>query len=215
MKYSICVLLTLMCVQTSLSSRILFLFPSPSKSHLIIAHGLSTILAERGHEVTVFSPFPLSKPLKNHREFKSPISEVQSQFASDLVKNPKQSIFNMLPKLMETTEELGQSMMDMPEFRKMMKEEKFDLLIIGMFMNNYLFGVADHFKCPSIMLSVTGTFTISNLLIGNPLAVDSVPHLLIHVAKMGFVDRVKNFALYGVDLVMTEYMRRKQKAVYE
>lgn len=52
------------------SSKILVLFPSPSRSHLVVAQGITTSLAERGHEVTVVSPFPLDKPMKNYRDIK-------------------------------------------------------------------------------------------------------------------------------------------------
>lgn len=50
------------------SYKILGVFPSMSKSHFIVGSALMRGLAEAGHEVTVLSPYPLSKPLKNYRD---------------------------------------------------------------------------------------------------------------------------------------------------
>jgi len=56
-------------------SRILCLFPSPSRSHVIIATALLQELAEKGHEVTMLSPFPLDTPIKNYRDINAPLFE--------------------------------------------------------------------------------------------------------------------------------------------
>lgn len=50
------------------SYKILGIFPSMSKSHFIVGHALMRGLAEAGHEVTVLSPYPQSKPVKNYRD---------------------------------------------------------------------------------------------------------------------------------------------------
>lgn len=48
--------------------KILGIFHTHSKSHYIAGGALMKGLAEKGHDVTVISPFPQSKPLKNFRD---------------------------------------------------------------------------------------------------------------------------------------------------
>lgn len=199
----------------SAGSRILFLFPSPSESHLIVVKGLSTILAERGHDVTVASPFPLKKPMKNYRDIKVEVPQDMLDLKNSIVTNSNGNVFNSFPRLLTNLFEMGNSMMQLPEFKKMMNEEKFDLVVVGMFFNNYLLGVGDHFKCPTIMLSVSGAQTFLNVLMGNPLAVTSVRHQFNESDLKTFWDRMKNFLMHGVDFAMIAYLESVQKKNYE
>lgn len=48
--------------------RILGVFPVPSKSHYYVGEALMQGLAERGHEVTLISPFQSSNPINNNNE---------------------------------------------------------------------------------------------------------------------------------------------------
>lgn len=49
------------------SSKILGVFPSPGYSQFILGERLMTELANRGHEVTVISPFQPKNPVKNYK----------------------------------------------------------------------------------------------------------------------------------------------------
>ncbi|GAB0101025.1 hypothetical protein DMENIID0001_171430 [Sergentomyia squamirostris] len=59
--------------QKTIAYKILMVFPSFSQSHLIVAAGLLKGLAKKGHEVTMVSPFPQTKPLKNYRDIVIPL----------------------------------------------------------------------------------------------------------------------------------------------
>lgn len=48
--------------------RILGVYPTPLKSHYYVGQRLMQGLAERGHEVTVMSPFKEKKRIKNYNE---------------------------------------------------------------------------------------------------------------------------------------------------
>lgn len=200
----------------SIASRALFLFPVHSKSHLVVVQGLSTFLAQKGHNVTVVSPFPLSKPMENYRDIELPLTGEALEIASNVMKDPNQSIIKELFKLFEVVANMSEKMLEMPEFQKIMNEEKFDLVVIGMFMNDYILGIGDHFKCPTMMLSVGGAMTQTNLLVGNPLGVSAVPHMIATAVNgMTFLDRLKNFALYGLDLAIQVYWRHLNRKIYE
>lgn len=62
------ILILLLCVTINESYKILGIFHTHSKSHYIAGGALMKGLAEKGHDVTVISPFPQEKPLKNFRD---------------------------------------------------------------------------------------------------------------------------------------------------
>lgn len=89
-----CVLVTLVFLQGTLveSYKILMVFPSFSKSHLIIASSAMKGLAEEGHEVTVVSSFPQKETIPNYRDVFLPVPEVvKSKWALNLDPWNKQS----------------------------------------------------------------------------------------------------------------------------
>jgi len=74
------VLITLMsCLRATDGANILGIFPMPSKSHMAVHSVLMKELARRGHQVTVFSPFPEKSPIQNYTdvEFKLSYNELR------------------------------------------------------------------------------------------------------------------------------------------
>jgi glucuronosyltransferase len=49
-------------------AKILGVFPLPGKSHFIVSSALMKELANRGHQVTVLSPFPEKSPIPNYTD---------------------------------------------------------------------------------------------------------------------------------------------------
>lgn len=75
------VALTALLINESQCAKILVVYPSPSKSHLINGKPLFTELAQRGHNVTVISNFPLENPMENYRDITIPVPEqLQSKY---------------------------------------------------------------------------------------------------------------------------------------
>lgn len=62
--FALIVLFAFQCVR---SYKILGLFPTTSASHYYVGNALMKGLAAAGHDVTIFSPFNESKPIKNYR----------------------------------------------------------------------------------------------------------------------------------------------------
>jgi glucuronosyltransferase len=213
MKLSI-LLLTLIIANLSSASRILFLFPTPSKSHLVIVHALSTTLAEKGHDVTVFSPFPLSKQITGHREFLSPISaknmKTIEEFASGTVTTIK--IITTVPQL---GTDLAQDMIATSDFQNILNE-KFDLIIIGLTANNFLLGFGHHFNCPTAMLSVQRHSSYSNNLVGNPIEMNAVKQPVFQAANLNsFLHRVRNTLAFAAEKVAFAGLDYYEKSAYE
>lgn len=67
------VLLTLfLTVLGAHGANILGLFYSYSKSHHIMGEVIFKALAEKGHEITMLSPFPLKKPVPRYHDVDMP-----------------------------------------------------------------------------------------------------------------------------------------------
>lgn len=82
-------------------------------------------------------------------------------------------------------------------------------------MNSHLLGLAEHSKCPSIMISSVGPMSFTNKLFGNPAAVSGTKHMTLQSQYMNFIGRVKNFLIHIPELLLIEYMNHIQKNLYE
>lgn len=60
-------LLVVLCAVTD-ASKILAVFPTPSRAQMVVAGPLFEALAQKGHKMTVLSSFPRETPLKNYRD---------------------------------------------------------------------------------------------------------------------------------------------------
>ena len=214
MKELLIVLIILTVINVSIGSRILFLFPTPSKSHMVIAHSLSRALAEKGHDVTVVSPFPLNKSLKNHREIVIPFNKRAKEVMDKIMEDSPKSFLQLISLMIEVNFIEGEELFESESFREI-SNEKFDLIVIGMNFQNFLLGYGEIFNCPTIILSVQRHFSGTNSIIGNPVAANTSPHFTVAKYDMNFVERVKNFIAYGGDLLFFGYAHYKQKLVYE
>lgn len=199
-------------ISLSSASRILFIFPTPSKSHMVIVHALSTTLSERGHEVTVVSPFPLEKKIANHRDIESAIPSAAKEHMNRMVNNSI-GIFKGMMLTYKVFNDMALETVKAESFQNILNEN-FDLLIIGMTFQNFLLGYGDHFKCPIAMLSVQKHWLWTSELVGNPFEVHSVPHMAFE-AESNFFWRIKNFLIVGVESIFLSLMNLYQKSYYE
>lgn len=122
-----------------------------------------------------------------------------------------------MPETTQLLSDIGEAVLNDPQFKKLMYEEKFDLLVFNFGMSEFFVGVAEHFDCPAIMLSGFGLVTKHKILSGNPLEAASVPHyyFLKNSKQMNFLRRVVNFLLRGLGLGIEEYFASKQKQLYK
>lgn len=197
-------------------SRILVLYPTISISHIIPLRTLSLALAERGHEITFVSTYPLGKKVENYRDIKVPFDEADKEFLSEIAKDPNgKSFLYVFPKVFSLVFKVGNETLQNQEMKKLMNEEKFDLVIVGFFLSEYLLGVADHFKCPSILFSPAGVVGTIAKAIGNPLGVSAVPHILSKTTEMDFIGRLKTFLAHSAEHVLFTYTNYRARQLYE
>jgi glucuronosyltransferase len=62
------------CICATDGANILGIFPMPAKSHMIVHTALMKELARKGHQVTVFSPFPEKYPIQNFTDVEFKLS---------------------------------------------------------------------------------------------------------------------------------------------
>jgi glucuronosyltransferase len=75
----------ILCICGTDGANILGVFPMPAKSHMVVHSALMKELARRGHQVTVFSPYPEKYPIQNFTdvEFKLSYSELLQKSGKD------------------------------------------------------------------------------------------------------------------------------------
>lgn len=217
MDFRFILLVIFLTSSTSNCARILIVYPTLSISHVLPLQPIAKLLAERNHDVTFVSAFPQSKSIKNYRDISIPYDEADKAFVSEVARNPKEAnIFKILSKLPQMVYNVGNTTLQMPEMRRLMKEEKFDLLLVGYFMTEFVLGLGDHFKCPTILFSPAGIVSSLSGFVGNPLSPSSTPHFShLDLDLRTFFDRIKNFLINAIDLlVIKQVFKYYGKKVY-
>lgn len=203
--------LLLIQIKCSHGARILGFFGAPIRSHFITYEPLMRELAKRGHDVTVVSSFSQhGRPLNNYRNIE--ISDFINgtffnSFASAAVQSAdeKSSLFKLFHMIRNMAGE-SKNLLKHPKFLSL-KNEHFDLVIIGWFINEYVIGLSGHFHCPSIVITPNKNIYPIRLFSGNPSSVSTIPSVMIEVnPKMEFVDRVINLFAYIAEFFMFEFV---------
>ncbi|XP_070500715.1 UDP-glycosyltransferase UGT4-like [Chironomus tepperi] len=200
------------------ASRILFMNPTFSKSHTIPLQALAKILASRGHDVTFVSPFKLNENVQNYREIQLEVSAESLKNFDEFSKVMSESNpLGVLTVATKTIFNLGNETLQSTAIRHLMDTEQFDLIVVGWFTNSFLVGLADHFKCPSVVFFSGSLFSMLHQMVGNPLAAADAPHAMSGRKEHStFYHRLTNFFFYAFDvLVIRNYFNYRSKVVYE
>lgn len=196
------------------SAKILCVFPSPGRSHVLVGQTLLKALAERGHEVTMVSPFKLSKPVPNYREIYIPADDTVSRMTKSFLEKP-QNMFKVMPTMVASVLETANRTITDPKFLAI-KNEQFDVVISGLFIADFFLGIGPHFNAPIVALWSAGQTKFTSDLVGNPRALEAVPHVMLGPkGPMGFVSRMKNLLIGVLENMMTIYLTYKQKPYYD
>lgn len=205
-------------IKTSGCLRILFVEPGFSQAQVIPLQNLAVELSNAGHEVTFVSLYPLNKSVPNYRDIKIKIDD-DYQEAIDFVNKAimvDTNVIKLFPVLNKIVYDLGNETLQSSAVKNLMNKEKFDLVITGYFVNDFLVGLADHFKCPSIIFSNGGHVALLKSKIGNPKSADGASHGLLGANNFEFFSRVRNFMLYSFEsIALGTYFYYHSKKVYE
>lgn len=197
------------------SSKILIAHPSPSRSHVLGVQAIAKILAEKGHEVTHITTFPPTKPIKNYRVIDVPSDGTEMDVVKEMIKKPGRFSSSAMFKFPKMLSKIGNDTLQSPEVRKLMDEAKFDLLIVGYFFSEYLLGLGDHFKCPTVVISPHGMMTPLASMIGNPLGISASPHIALLLGN-DFFSRLATLLMYSFDIMFGKVLfQPSTRKVYE
>ncbi|CAH1381348.1 unnamed protein product [Tenebrio molitor] len=184
------------------SARILGVFPGPIPSHYFLSNSLMKGLAEKGHDVTMISPFVDKIPPKNG----SYTNIVLTGFAEEherLVKGinvfemEKEGMFAILPILAKIINMCEQTFNHTDVQKLIHSGDKFDVVIVELLMNDAHNILASHFNAPLVLFSTVGVNTWINQLVGNPQPLAYVPDAFLGFSgKMSFFQRLLNTVGY-------------------
>jgi len=208
-------------------ANILGVFPSLSPSHLIIQMSTAKVLAERGHNVTVIT---VLKPVVNHKNITVimvPLTKEESQQMSDTIgamsKTDNSNMILSMLRMMGQMEFMFDKMAgalkdDRVRDLYLNRDNKFDLVLSGYFMNVYQLGFAKKVKAPVIVVATMPPNQLLNPLIGNPLEIAYVPSISDSVEKgkgMSFRQRLAGYSssfFFGIFDFVTQ---RRSKRLYK
>ncbi|XP_017086569.2 UDP-glucosyltransferase 2-like [Drosophila eugracilis] len=193
-------LLLLGVLASTQGANILGLFSSHSPSHLIIHMSVAKALVEAGHNVTVVS---MLKPKIMHKDITLiviPMNEEQELIMENQMaemagqKNSLISTMNRLLTGMEVMINAQAELLHDPRFQRIY-ETKFDLMILGYFINDFQLGVAHKLKVPVIIDWMSAPNPVVDMFMGNPSEISYVPTTgSTFIQPMGFLARIENFA---------------------
>ncbi|KAI7815290.1 UDP-glycosyltransferase [Rhyzopertha dominica] len=178
-------------------SKILGIFPFAATSHYILGSTLMKALAEKGHDVTIITPYREKSPPKNYKEvFLSGMVEymeetIKQNMFDHANSNPFLGIFFM--NFMST--EFVNLTLSHPEVQTLLNDpsQKFDLILLEQFLDEPLMAFAHHYKAPLVLLSTFGSSPWTNGKVGNPAPASYIPHMMMPFhPPMTFWQRLRN-----------------------
>lgn len=211
------ILLLILLFKNCESSNILIIQTSLTKSHTLPLHILAKSLSqERNHQVTFVTPFPSNKNISNLREIGIPYDESDLNIVNKIAESTKDKTFIEIGfSLSKVFTKVGNDTLQMKEMKNLMKINKFDLLILGYQMNEFMLGLGDHFKCPTILFSPSGMIGQLERIMGNPFSLAGSNHFILHGKELDFIGRLRNFLLYAYDyLIIRNIFEFYGKKVY-
>uniref|UniRef100_A0A1W7R8H2 UDP-glucuronosyltransferase n=1 Tax=Aedes albopictus TaxID=7160 RepID=A0A1W7R8H2_AEDAL len=196
--------------------RILGINMSPSRSHVIVQEALLKELARRGHHVTMVSPYPLQSPLENYRHITIPMPDWSKGAMKNLMRDQSQwSMVKTFPEMNRIALESANNSIHHPEVHKIIKEEKFDLLVVGL-MADFLLGVSNWIGAPTVVVNPNAAMPLVNEMVGNPYPIAAVPNTMRGMLNpMGFTGRMQNLLISFLEDAFNWYMKHTSEQFYD
>ena len=180
----------------SSAERILVLAPVCSKSHKISFMPIVEALAEKGHQVTVVTPFAPDRQKENINEIvldRNSLEELNTDWFKIQNQNFAEKIKWTVTVFQTTMKEGYITLMNNKEFIEIVRNRAVDLVVVDAILNDFVLPIVDHLNVPYIFYSPASNVPwVLNAL--------SVPHEYASVpvgvgdcgSQMTFMQRVKN-----------------------
>ncbi|XP_062143050.1 UDP-glucosyltransferase 2-like [Drosophila sulfurigaster albostrigata] len=184
-------------------ANILGIFSCPSPSHLIIEMSMAKVLAENGHNVTVVTTL---KPVVTHKNIKVievPLTDEEqnawNKIMGSMIQTDNTDTGTALLRMRSQLKSMfdkNRDVMEDPQVTDLYenKDNKFDLVMIGYFMNNFQMGIAQKLKVPIVIATSMFQWGVFDSMLGNPADVAYVPAVNVHVNEHGLMDFKQRFS---------------------
>ncbi|XP_032294289.1 UDP-glucosyltransferase 2 [Drosophila virilis] len=191
-----------LCPSSVDSAQILGLFGHPGKSHFDFFRPMFVALAERGHNVSMYSYFPLKQPMANYTDYVFEGMPLLTDFV-DLQTFERQSdrllgqpfkvpTFFMLHDWGLRSCRVA---LNSPLIAQLLSSpQRYDVIILEHFSNDCLAAVAHLLDAPVIALSSCAIMPWHYKRMGTPFINPIMPmNFLTYTDQMSFVERLNNF----------------------
>ncbi|XP_065361634.1 UDP-glucosyltransferase 2-like [Calliphora vicina] len=214
----VCIILATLNTQTN-AAKILSIFGYPGPSQYIMAATLLKDLAERGHEVTSISTFPQKTPVKNFRDIAvMENSKLFESLMSEAVGEVKEkTFFDELFEFSDFGAKMVVNVLEHPKVKDIMKNEKFDLIILEALYCDALYALGQHFNAPMVGVSTFGTINFVDVLVNNISPMSYIPHMSLPFDNhMNLQERLVNVVTSVMDDFLHNFlMLPTQKKIFE
>ncbi|XP_041630373.1 UDP-glucosyltransferase 2 [Drosophila kikkawai] len=211
-------LLTLALVSQVCGYSYLMVLHTASKSHHVVGEALAKGLTAAGHEVTLISPFPQKKPVKNLIDVDTPNTiKVMGVYKARILQNAQKPLVIRYPYMHGMGLDLTEALLVAPEVQELLGQNRtFDAVICETFMNDAHYGFAEHFGAPLITLSTLGATGWTSDLVGTPSPPSYVPHSLLPFDDhMDFWQRAQNLGFQAYEYIYQNWVNLpRQEALY-
>lgn len=210
------VLLVVVVIGSCFGERIVVLYPMGSKSHFYAVMPVIEKLAERGHNVTVFTPFKgIIKTIPNAKEVVlDTVTKHLEEMDIDWFTMHKQGatqfitmMFSMVDSVVVACEELIAN----PEFRKIIDKREVDLFIVDAFGNEFTYPIIDQLGIPFVTHGSSSPIPSILNAMGAPVDYASVPTMLMDFDnQMTFFQRLINFLSGEITKLIRDHLILKK-----
>lgn len=199
----------------SYSYNILVVFPYPGRSHFLTYARFFKGLAEKGHNVTVLSHYPLQEPVKNYRDIEIGGMEEFFQTKFDVLTNlqnsyaksrlPMYFTFLVIHNIGQLACEMGMTAKVVQRFLK--EDNKFDVAILESFNTDCFLTLVKQFDVPVVRVTSDTIMPWANHKFGNPNNPAYIPNVSLKFSnKMTFLERVENTVLTWAQTFFFNYI---------
>ncbi|PSN47111.1 hypothetical protein C0J52_16000 [Blattella germanica] len=232
-------IILLICLLSNFSdcARILGIFPTPAKSHMIINSAYMQVLANRGHHVTVFSALPMEKPIPNYKDVIFNVSYADLFIGSATQNNMydfRGLWYYEVPLVWWTVDNSVCEKLFQDEYiQRLLRstEKEFDLLVIAAFFNDCALKLVHKLQVPVIKICPFGGANWMDEWVGNPTTYSYVPDIYQGLTdRMTFWERLKNtlghlyvkagrqfYSIPKQEAIVSKYVKQSQTfpSIYE
>lgn len=215
------IFLALLFVPFCSGANILGLFTSSTKSHLIIHMAYVDALIAQGHNLTIVTTLPIESKSSKFNHVLIPQSPEFIENIQKLIKaatndpSPISTMKHELKSYMLWTSNQYHAMRH-EKLQTVLRDNEFDLLVLGYFFNDFQIAVAAQLKIPVVINWMLPPFGMINSYAGNPTGLGYVPNVLVNANQpMTFMHRLASVVMDGFTYAVEKFLNYKFDQYYE